>query len=53
MAPSHPVKLDFDKVSSMPSIPDKTSTLPECHFMSKPLSANEIEEEWKNMTLQR
>ncbi|XP_060555654.1 DEP domain-containing protein 1B-like isoform X2 [Ruditapes philippinarum] len=52
MAPPNPVKLDFDRMSSMPTIPDNTSTLPECHFMSKPLSAQEIEEEWKNMTLQ-
>ncbi|XP_053393922.1 DEP domain-containing protein 1B-like isoform X2 [Mercenaria mercenaria] len=52
MTPSQPVKLDFDKMASMPSIPDNTSTLPECHFMSKPLSAQEIENEWKNMTLQ-
>lgn len=53
--PSDPtqVKLDFDKMSSMPSIPDNTSTLPECHFMSKPLTAQEIEDEWKKMTLQR
>ncbi|KAL4236703.1 DEP domain-containing protein [Mactra antiquata] len=46
------VKLDFEKMSSMPSLPDNTSTLPECHFMSKPLTSEEIEEEWKKMTLQ-
>ena len=48
-----PVKLDFNKVSSMPSLPDETSTLPECHFVSKPLSTEETEQVWKAVTLQR
>ena len=46
-----PVKLDLDKLASMPELPDTTSTLPECHFVAKPLSSAEVQDEWKAMTL--
>ncbi|XP_052775125.1 DEP domain-containing protein 1B-like isoform X2 [Mya arenaria] len=49
---AEPLKLDFDKMASMPSLPDNASTLPECHFVSKPLSGAEIEEQWRLNTLQ-
>ncbi|XP_052243752.1 DEP domain-containing protein 1B-like isoform X3 [Dreissena polymorpha] len=49
---AEPVKLDFDRMSSLPSLHDNKTTLPECHFVTKPLTAQEIEEQWKLLTFE-